>query len=152
MKKELIYYFFNDDELLRISNKIKKTEESTSGEICISIKEYRSFFGKNKPLKELAIKEFYNLGMDKTRDGTGILIFVLLEDRQFYILADKGINAKVPVETWDKISDEMQSLFVKGSFCAGIINGVEQVGKILSDHFPIKPGDTNELSNRVILK
>lgn len=152
MKKELIYYFFNDDELLRISSKIKKTEESTSGEICISIKEYRSFFQRNKSLKELAVKEFYELGMDKTRDRTGILIFILLEDRQFYILADEEINEKVSPETWDEICAGMQKLFVKGNFCKGIINGVEQVGEILAKHFPIKPDDTNELPNRIILK
>ena len=152
MEKQLLYYFLNDDELLRISNKIKQAEKATAGEICVSIKEYRTFFQKRKSVRDLAEEEFFKLGIDKTRDNTGILIFILLESRQFYILADKGINEKVETKTWDLIKDQMQKMFLKGNFSKGIIHGVEEVGKILSKHFPIKPDDTNELSNRVIIE
>ena len=149
MKQQLIYNFFDDDEFLRISNKIKETEKITAGEISVSIKEKRSFPQRKKTLKQLAEDEFYRLGITKTRDSTGILFFLILEDRQFYILADKGINEKVPQDTWDKIKNEMQERFAKGEFCNGILFGIEEAGKILSDHFPVKPDDTNELSNRV---
>ncbi len=152
MKTSLIYKFLNDDELLRISNKIKAEEKITAGEICVSIKECRSLIQKNKPVRKLAEEEFFKLGIDKTRDKTGIIIFFLLEAREFYILADEGINKKVPEKTWDKIKDEMQSHFMEGNFSQGIIHGVERVGKILSEHFPIKSDDTNEISNRVVLE
>lgn len=151
MEKQLIYHFVDDDELLRISNKIKEMEKSTAGEICVSIKEKRSFLEKRKSLRELAEKEFFKLGVANTRDKTGILIFLLLEDRKFYILADSGINAKVHKETWDKIKNQMQLKFSKGEFCQGLVFGVDEVGKILSLHFPVRPGDTNELSNKITL-
>ena len=149
MKEQLIYNFFDDDELLRISNKIKETEWKTAGEICISIKEKRSFLQKKKTLRELAENEFYRLGIVKTRDSTGILFFLVLEERQFYILADKGINEKVSPNTWDQIKDKMQERFLNGAFYKGILFGIEEAGKILSAHFPVKTDDTNELSNRV---
>jgi uncharacterized membrane protein len=149
MEKDIIYLFLSDDELLRISNKIKEMEKITAGEICVNIKEKRKFLERNKTLRKLAEQEFFRLGIDKTRDKTGILIFLLLEDRQFYILADKGINEKVPEKTWDKIKDEMQGEFLDGSFCSGITNAVQKIGNILSEHFPIKPDDTNEISNAV---
>jgi len=149
MEEQLIYQFLNDDELLRISNRIKLWEKLTAGEICVSIKERRTFVQKRKLLRQLAEDEFYRLGVNKTKDATGILIFILLEERQFYILADKGINEKVPQDTWDKIKDQMQNLFIKGEFSKGIIYGIEEVGKILNAHFPIKPDDIDELSNRV---
>ena len=152
MEKQWIYYILNDDELLRISNRIKQAEKTTAGEISVSIKEHRTFFQKRKSVSALAEEEFFKLGIDKTRDNTGILIFILLESRQFYILADKGINEKVETKTWDLIKDQMQKMFLKGNFSKGIIHGVEEVGKILSKHFPIKPDDTNELSNRVIIE
>ena len=95
MKEQLIYNFFDDDEFLRISNKIKETEKKTAGEISVSIKEKRSFTQKKKTLRQLAEDEFHRLGITKTRDSTGVLFFLVLEDRQFYILADKGINEKV---------------------------------------------------------
>lgn len=149
MQKRLIYNYLSDDELLRISNKIKEAEKATAGEICISIKEKRSFLKSS--IYELAKKEFYKLGVAKTRDKTGILIFILLEKKQFYILADEGINKIVPENTWDGIKDEMQRMFKEGNFCKGVIHGIDEIGSLLSKHFPIKPDDTNELSNKVVL-
>ncbi len=36
-------------------------------------------------------------------------------------------------------------------FSKGIIEGIDDVGKLLSEHFPIKPDDVNELTNKVVL-
>jgi Predicted membrane protein len=151
MNNELTYKYFTDDDFLRISNKIKDTEKSTSGEICVSIKEKKPFFSRRKSVKDLAVDEFIRLGIKKTQDNTGVLIFILLKERQFYVLADSAINEKVPEKTWDSIKEEMQDMFKQGKFCKGITQGLEKIGKILSDHFPIKPGDINELSNKVVL-
>ena len=147
----LIYHFISDDEMLRISNRIKEVEKTTAGEICVAVKEHLHFLQRNKPIHALAEKEFVRLGVDKTRDKTGILIFVLLPRRQFYIMADTGINKKVPENTWDAIKDEMQKMFLTGEFSKGIIHGVQRVGNILSEHFPVKPDDMDEISNEIII-
>lgn len=151
MRKSLVYNFFTDDDFLRFSKKIKEKEKSTSGEIRVCIKEYKSFLERKKDIRQLAEKEFYKLNMHKTRDKTGILLYLLLGERKFYILADEGINSKVGQATWDKLRDEIQALFISGNFSNGIIHGIERVGNILSQHFPIKPDDTNELSNEIVL-
>ena len=151
MAERLIYHFINDDDFLHISNKIKEFELKTAGEISVSIKEKRKFSQRNKSIKEIAEEEFFRLGIDKTRDNTGILIFLILTDRQFHIMADKGIHEKVTDTTWEDIKNQIQDFFVKGKFAEGLIWGVEEVGKILAKHFPIKPDDTNEISNRVVL-
>jgi uncharacterized membrane protein len=148
---QLIYHFVNDDELLRITNKIREYEKLTAGEICVSIKERKTFFQKRRTVDELAKHEFVRLGIGKTRDKTGILIYIILEERQFFILADSAINNKVGENTWHKIKDGMQEFFMKGMFAKGIIHGVEETGKVLAEHFPVKPDDTNEIPDRVIL-
>lgn len=150
MKSDLLYNFFSDDDFLRISNKIKEMEKITAGEIRVAIKEEKQFLKKNKTARELAEEEFHKLKMDETRDKTGILLYLLLKERQFYILADSGINEKVKQETWDKIRDEMQTEFREGQFAKGMLLGIEKVGKILGEFFPIKVDDTNELSNKVV--
>ncbi len=149
--KHLIYHFVSDDELLRITNKIREYEKLTAGEICVSIREKKHFMQRRKTVEELAKHEFVRLGIARTRDKTGILIYILLEERQFYILADAGINEKVTPDRWHKIKDVMQEFFVKGMFAKGILYGVEEVGKTLTLHFPVKPDDTNEIPDRVIL-
>jgi uncharacterized membrane protein len=151
MANELLYHFFNDDDFLDISNTIKKMEKITSGEIRVAIKEEADFLKKRKDIKTLAEEEFYKLKMDSTRDKTGILIYVLLSKRKFYILTDSGINEKVDQDVWDVMRDEMQTAFQLGHYLEGIIKTIEKVGNLLSQHFPIKHDDTNELSNKVIV-
>jgi uncharacterized membrane protein len=151
MRNELLYHYFNDDDFLRISGKIKELEKITSGEIRIALKEKMPFLKRNRQLDDLAKDEFNNLGMSETRDRTGILIYVLLGERKFYILADEGINKKVEQATWDRVRNDIQDAFRQGKYTEGLLKGIEDVGNILSEHFPIKPDDTNELSNRVVM-
>ncbi len=148
---ELVYHFFDDDEFLRISNKISEVELKTSGEIRVSIREEKKFSERNSSIRSLAEKEFYRLNMHQTRDKTGILLFFLLGERQFYILADEGINAKVNQQVWEDVSNEIQDNFKNGYFSKGIIRGIDKVAQILTEHFPIKPDDKNELTNKVVL-
>jgi uncharacterized membrane protein len=147
----MIYNFVNDDELLRITNKIREYEKLTSGEICVSIREHKTLLQWRKTVAELAKKEFARLGIGKTRDKTGVLIYILLEKRQFFILADSAINNQVGENTWHNIKDGMQEFFIMGKFSKGILFGVEETGKVLAQHFPIRADDTNEISDRVIL-
>ncbi len=151
MNNELLYHFFSDDDFLDISNEIKKMELITAGEIRVAIKEYPPKLKGKKPIKDLATDEFYKLGMANTRDKTGILIYILLERREFYILADSGINEKVEQKTWDNVSKEMELEFKQGRYLEGITLTINKVGNILSKFFPIKADDTNELSNKVVV-
>lgn len=150
--ERLIYHYFNDDDFLHISGKIKEMEKTTSGEIRVAIKEKRNFFQRKKSLHQLAVEEFHKLKMHNTRDKTGILLYLLLTEKQFYILGDQGIHEKIGDTTWAQVRDEIQKYFKDGNFPAGILWGIERVGKILSEYFPIKEDDTNELSNEVVIE
>ncbi len=152
MKPKILQNYLNDDELLRISNKIKEAEKKTAGEIAVSIREYKSFFEGKKPLRQLAEKEYIRLRINKTKQGTGVLIFLLLSNRQFYILADDNINKLTGEQVWADIKNIMQEKFVRGEFCKGILFGIDEIGKILAQHFPIRPDDKNEISNRVVIR
>jgi uncharacterized membrane protein len=152
MKPQILYNYFSDDEFLRISNKIKNVEKLTSGELSVSIREYKSFFEGKNPMRQLAEKEYIRLGINKTKEGTGVLIFLLLSERQFYILADDKINKLTGEKVWAEIKDIMQEKFVRGEFCKGILFGIDEIGKILAQYFPIRPDDINEISNRVVIQ
>lgn len=152
MKHKLLYHFFSDDDFLRITKRITEAEKTTSGEIRVAMKESKPSAGRNKDIRDLAVEEFVKLNMHATRDKTGILLYLLLKERQFHILADSGINEKVNPSTWDNLRDKIQTEFKNGKFTEGILICISEVGEILSSHFPIKPDDTNELSNRVVLE
>jgi len=102
-----------------ISGKIKEVEKRTSGELVVSIKRKRPMMQKKKPISDLAVTEFNRIGMCKTADSTGILLFILFEDREFYILADKGINEKVDKNTWKKLKTICRITSLKGNIARG---------------------------------
>ena len=149
MHRKFIYKYLNDDELQKISYAIRDVEKNTAGEIVVSIKKQRRVLEKSKPLRTLAEKEFISAGINKTKNATGILIFLVLLSKEFYILVDKSINEKVEQSVWDGISKNMSKHFREGNFCNGIIEGITECGKILSTHFPVQPGDINELPDKV---
>lgn len=151
MSKRIIYNFLSDDELFRISNRIKEVEKKTSAEIVVAIQEERNFFQKRKSLRQLAEIEFNKAGIGNTADKTGVLIFILLSDKQFYILADKKVSDKINQNTFDQLANEMSEQFKSGNFAQGILSCIDRLGEILSQEFPIKSDDTDELSNKVLI-
>jgi len=55
-------------------------------------------------VEEKAMLSFFELGVHRTRERTGILILISLFERRVQLLADEGINAKVSHETWKEAS------------------------------------------------
>ncbi|MBI4429329.1 MAG: TPM domain-containing protein [Ignavibacteriales bacterium] len=145
----LLKKLLSDDDLGSIADVIAGVERTTSGEIRVSVREKKTRKEHDATVEALARWEFEHLGMSNTRDRTGVLLFFLLETRQFYILADEGINSKVQDGTWQLIADIMSDHFSKQNFREGITQAVQAIGKALAEHFPKKPDDTNELTNQV---
>jgi uncharacterized membrane protein len=147
--KNLVKQMFAKEDLAAIASAIGEAEKTTAGEIRVSIRQKRKWRERKLTIEEVARQEFHLLGMTKTKNRTGILIFLLLEDKKFFILADDGIHTKVEDGTWDKIAIEMSNHFSQKNFKLGIIHGVKSVGKELSKYFPRKSDDSNELPNDV---
>jgi uncharacterized membrane protein len=137
-------------DLQRIADKIAGVESSTSGEIRVCVRHKRNWGEGKRSLHDLTLKEFYRLGMHKTKDRTGVLILLLLDERKFEIIGDEGIDKKIPEGTWDRIAGSMSAHFKNGKFAEGIIHAVDAVGEELKTHFPRQSGDRNELLNDVV--
>jgi putative membrane protein len=101
-------------------------------------------------VRKRAIIAFYEKGLYRTRDETGILIFLSLLEKKVWILGDKGINAKIPENFWVEIANEISRGMFEKTHCNAMISAIEKCSKELTKYFPIKPDDTNELSNKVI--
>lgn len=138
-----------DDELRRIAATIAEAESTTSGEIRVHVHNRRSWGERKLTLHGLALKHFHAMGMQKTKEKTGVLIFLCIKDRAFHIVADEGIHTKLPQEYWDALAETMSRHFKAEKFCEGICFAVREIGALLTKEFPVGEGDTNELSNDV---
>jgi len=142
--------YLSKEELQTISDAIGEVEKTTSGEIRVVARHQRHRNEKAMSLHDLALHEFYQLGMDKTRDRTGVLILLLFSERKFHIVADEGIHTKVDEGTWENLAARMSVHFKEGKYCDGIVHAVREAGLLLAKFFPRQSGDVNELSNNVV--
>ena len=97
-----------------------------------------------------ALKQFLARNVHLTAERTGVLVFVSIAERYAEIVADAGINAKVPQETWDGVVAELIEHARKDRLADGFVSAVETIGKLLATHFPVKPGDINELDDHLV--
>src|SRR6185437_2670161 len=90
----------------------------------------------NQPARARALDLFSHLRIWDTAQNNGVLIYLLLADRKVEIVADRGINAKVGEEGWQRICRDMEADFTGGRFEAGVIKGIEAVSYELAKYFP----------------
>ena len=136
--------FLAPQEEQEIVAAIRAAELTTSGEIRVHIERH-----KEAPTLERAKEVFHLLKMDNTKEENGVLIYIAVDDQELAICGDRGIHSKVPSNFWDSTKDKMISLFKKGHFKEGIIEGVSCAGNKLGEYFPWKHGDKNELPNEI---
>lgn len=96
--------------------------------------------------------EFYRAQMRKTTKRTGILIFVSVMERRVVILADEGIAAHYPKETWDEAVRLMVEEFKQGQVYAGFQKAIGRCGQILQTHLPATHDKSNELADHLVIK
>jgi len=140
------------DELKTISEAIAQAERHTSGEIRVSIRKKRAWRERKLTLREYALKNFYELGMDKTKQKCGVLLFFSVSERAFQIIADEGIHKKVHDRYWSELAAKLSAHLKEKRFCEGICELVKEIGAKLAEEFPHHKGDTNELPNDVAIR
>lgn len=101
-------------------------------------------------VREKALVSFVEQGLHETRDKTGILILISLFEHRVQVLADSGINAKVPEHTWDELVEMIITGLKSDDACSAVCKAVERCGELLQEHFPVKHDDTDELPNLII--
>ena len=125
-------------------------------EVIKRVPRLKRFFISRKEIddevEEAAITNFFDQDLYRTRDETGVLVLISVFERRVWILADRGINAKVAEGQWDEIVKMITDGIKQKRPADAICEAVEKIGALLSLHFPIKPDDTDELKNLIIEK
>jgi uncharacterized membrane protein len=136
--------FLSEQEEKEVVEAIQQAERTTSGEIRVHIEKTC-----NGDIWARAMEVFHLLKMDNTKEDNGVLIYVAIEDRNFVIYGDKGINEVVPPDFWESTKDAIVAQFKKGDYKQGLINGILKAGEQLQEHFPWSEGNENQLSDKI---
>jgi uncharacterized membrane protein len=115
---------------------IREAEQKTSsGEIRVSISPKHVDHAVTA-----AQAEFLRLGLNRSPERNGVLIFVAPRARKFAVIGDEAVHAKCGDEFWRQLADAMAGYFRKSEFTPGILHGVQKAGKLLAEHFPRQHG------------
>ena len=144
---------FTPKVLARIEQAIKAGEATHSGQIRFVVEgalDGAPLF-RNQPARERALDVFSRLRIWDTAHNNGVLIYLLLADRDVEIIADRGIDAHVGAAAWETICRGMEKEFRAGLFEHGVIKGIQEVSRLMAQHFPAKPGGSNELPDTPVM-
>ncbi len=101
-------------------------------------------------VREAAHTEFFRKGLHRTREETGILIYVSVFERRVWVLGDRGIAAQIPEEQWKAVAATIVQAIREGRPAEGICRAVAEVGRMLREKFPVGPDNPDELKNLII--
>jgi putative membrane protein len=101
-------------------------------------------------VRQRAVLCFFQRGVHRTEEQTGILLFISLLERKVWILGDTGIDAKIGAEVWSSLASELSEGIRKGRAPETLRQVIAKCGKELERHFPGRSGQKNELCDDVI--
>jgi uncharacterized membrane protein len=145
--------YFPPKVLAAIEAATKAGEATHSGQVRFVVEgalDGKPLF-RNQPARERALDIFSQLRIWDTAHNNGVLIYLLLADRNVEIIADRGIDAKVGTAGWEKICTAMETDFKAGNFEGGVIKGIQAVSRQLAAHYPPHAGGPNELPDAPVV-
>ena len=129
---------------------VRESEREHHGEIRFAIEtalDLPELIRGVKP-RERALDAFSHLRVWDTEHNNGVLIYLLLADRDVEIVADRGVAGKVSQQEWETVCRAMEAEFRAGQFQAGSVTGVRMINALLRQHYPADGTNLNELPDR----
>ncbi|MEP7084737.1 MAG: TPM domain-containing protein [Betaproteobacteria bacterium] len=136
-----------------IESAIKSSETEHTGEIRFVVEgalDGAPLYA-SQSARERALDVFSQFRIWDTEHNNGVLIYLLLVDRDVEIVADRGIHARVDQQEWETICRSMEASFKAGDFAGGVANGIHAVTRHLAQHFPASGTNPNELPNSPVI-
>jgi len=144
---------FPTSALDRIECAIAQGEKGHTGQVRFAVEAALPLqrVWKHLPPRERALEVFGLLRIWDTEANDGVLLYVLLADRDVEIVADRGIHRHVGDAAWKAISHRMERTFREGGRMEAILRGIEDISALLEQHSPHRAGARNELPDRPVV-
>jgi uncharacterized membrane protein len=139
--------------LAQIEQAIAVGEKRHRGQVCFAVE------GALPPLRvlrkltprERALEVFGLLRVWDTEENAGVLVYLLLADRDVEIVADRGIDRSVDATAWQSICARMETEFREARYADGVVRGIGEVSALLAAHFPRSGAHANELPDKPVI-
>jgi uncharacterized membrane protein len=144
---------FPAEALSRIEQAIAQSESKHGGQIRFAVEHalHATSLWRGLTAHERALQVFSMLKVWDTEHNNGVLIYLLLADRDVEIVADRGIHVRAGAHAWEAICRWMESELRAGRYEQAVCGGIERVSGLLESHFPRGAQGPNELPDRPVV-
>lgn len=101
--------------------------------------------------RERAVEVFSELGVWNTSERNGVLIYVLLAERDVEIVADRGLEGRVSEAEWRGVCEVIEQAFREERWKEGALAGIAAVTALLVREYPASGPNPNEQPDRPVL-
>ena len=126
---------------------IAAAERGHRGEIRVHLE---ARYPGDGPLQR-AQARFFELGMQDTRDGTGVLLYVAELDRKAAVYAGPGVYGAGDPGTWSEVAAAVAAGYAAGDRIEGLQRALARIGEILRVAAPGADEAGDELPNEVTI-
>lgn len=136
--------------MAHIEAAIALAEAAHHGEIRVAVETALDLMPllRGQTARERALEVFAEQRVWDTEANNGVLIYLLLADRDVEIVADRGLAAQVDNAVWEHLCQEMEEHFRHGAWEAGMLHAVASVSRHLGRLYHRAGEDVNELADR----
>ncbi len=138
--------------MARIEAAIVASEARHRGEIRFAVESSLAPVAllRGQSARERALEVFSLLRVWDTEENNGVLLYLLMADHDVEILADRGIARIVPNGEWEGICRKMEHRFRAGRYEEGVLLGIAEIDRRLTQVYPRLGEDANELPDRPV--
>ncbi len=139
--------------MARIQQAIARAESRHGGQIRFAVEAalHPLPLLRGVDARDRALEVFSLLRVWDTEHNNGVLIYLLLADRQVEIVADRGVHAALGAIEWERICRDMEELLRTGRFEDAALAGIDAVSRHLQARYPRRPSGPNELSDAPVV-
>jgi uncharacterized membrane protein len=145
---------FPDAALARIEKAIAEGEKRHRGQVRFAVEPalpLQRVLNRVGP-RERALEVFGLMRIWDTHENCGVLVYLLLADRDVEIVADRGIHSNVGDAEWARVCKNMERSFRDGRFAEGVEAGIAEINNLLAQHYPRTGGPgPDELPNKPVI-
>ena len=132
------------EEAIQESERKHRAEIRVAIEVALDLEE----LWRVRTARARALEVFAELGVWDTHERNGVLLYVLLAERDVEIVADAGFDGNVADGEWQGVCTLVERELGAGRWRDGVLVGIEAATALLVREFPRSGADRNEQENR----
>jgi uncharacterized membrane protein len=118
----------------RVREAIVRAEAETSAPISVAVVPHVT-----GDVHAEALRALHRRGLSRRSERNAVHFFVVPSRREFAVVGDAAAHEKLGQEAWNGVAATVEKHFRQGDPTAGVVAGIEEVGRHLARHFPRKP-------------